>query len=1244
MAKLKKYFLSRVPFYEKEPRTQVFSIFGRNPMSSPVASVVSVPKITFAPDVASQEPLEAKQDKEPEEGEPASTFNAPQKMARTRSAVFSRPKIPSFSDAISSNHLERENKAASSREESPPAQPQEERLVVPLSTFIFCLGVPAPSYEKWQQDVKDDLIKQLTSASFGKKDAIIIKIAENLLSYSSILERMKQALKLSKGDEGTYNCLKKFYKISNPTLFFNTYNKISSRESSDHFQLLHRIIGEKAGLLIIQEASDTNGETMRARLDLWASTFIAVEQKRNSLCNSYFKFEKGFDEESAHLGHIPISLSEFKDLEFRALISDGPFSEDTIVINGKNIIIPNYKDLGVDTYDREEYFLKWLITMLEKHFGIEQSGVSAQLALFAALPPDHQQGGLRLAITKSIQAEFSTGQEADDVRVKVMSCFKKLREKEEARGFVEQMSYHAAWLSHYIANHKGLKEKDWEKIAWDLQMIYGCVYDLPKKHKGIPTLSVLQAMGFPAYASVNSLLKRVLCPNFFHNPFEPPLCLHQLRQEGITSYRLTRDTGPRGIVLFTVTHIKKWNILSMESAKSEAKKVEATLVIDWMVKGQLGSLEYGAEMHIREFNFSPDCSINRRKEIADQFSLGKGETPWGHYLKREEIPDSVSGKPEPLQKRSMTLSRAGVPLPSNKKVEDLAVFHIKRAVEDGKDLLKISFSSSDPEGKEKKRGSGPQTRRRVSPHHVQGVKFSPREKPNPIKASPSISLSRFLDCIGIPTLSYEEWWERKLWPTLLTKMAHSDFTAESTDLIILGIFENLFRDSSISSRIEKAQKLLEGLKRYEFLKEFSKQFNPVQFSEQYAELSAGKRSLLSSIVGEEQMKIIQEASRDGGQVMKIKLRAQVNHRLDEIKKRALLSSLFCFGEKFDCGMLGGTIPIFLTTGYEVVKGFSHYGFSESSLKDLINVNGENLIPNDNESGTSQAGVKHSFLAWFISAMQEKLEIHSKKSVEDQLKLLLGKQAPDPRFNIKDVTKSICRVFKKEFPELPNPGESAIKIGQCLTKLQKEKGGSSVAEHMLPFTELISKYLANHQGFKEGNWESVAESLISLYPRFHHLQENLKNIPLLSLLKAMTPECFLFCESFLKTTLCPNLFKGEEAPYHLVFKDSKRTSYNIIAHSNSFEVTHHKDLHILSKKELKAVIAIDWTVIGRFGSIDYSSNCQYVSFNISPECSKKECLSIMELFNLDCNNSPWGHYLKKMEMKENFPFPVHTPHG
>lgn len=499
-------------------------------------------------------------------------------------------------------------------------------ISVPFSTFIKAIDVPVISYEKWNENLRRFIVCQVLDSEFSddKLEQIEDYTYSVLLTLSSILKRIERAKTLLFGVH-----LPGYLKInrysSNPMHFFKSYVNLKN-ESFFKSKEFYEIIGKEEALKILKAAAKPNDQAMRRVIQSEIDLVTCVEKKRNLLLKSSFYFSKDFDKENLHIVSIPIYLLEYREFEesFRWHITDGPFSEDCIRFNGVNLIIPNYRELGIREKDRIDYFLSWLVSEVQMIMAIKSSHtVEQQLKLFAQDGDDDSilvALKLKVAISGCLEEEFQTPYSHEQVPIKLENCLKKLRSKKKSKDFADQMLLHIPFITKYLMAQESFKAADWNTVSSKLKSLWHRFYLLEKKQKIIPLLPLLKSMCYSTYSTGELFQRTTLCP--------------KLSNLGASSYHLELEHGvmTRYDICeyfgnFQVTHIKMFNIVS-------DGKVKANVEVRWTPKGKLGSIEYSSSFELAKLDYLPDCSYEERKVISDQFHLDCEDSKWGSYLYR----------------------------------------------------------------------------------------------------------------------------------------------------------------------------------------------------------------------------------------------------------------------------------------------------------------------------------------------------------------------------------------------------------------------------------------------------------------------------------------------------------------------------------------------------------------------------------------------------------------------------------
>ena len=518
-------------------------------------------------------------------------------------------------------------------------------IVVPLSTFIDALlgkEIPVIPCKKWDEIVNRSIACQVLDPKFSQEKIplIINDIYNRALEYSSILKRIERARILLFGIK-QHRYLSRFPINSSPIHFWENYTTLE-KESPDKCQDLYEIIGKKEALNILKKTTKSDGAVMKDSIQSQIKLVLVsyVEEKKRRLLKSSFSFEEGFDM-NLQIVPTPIYLFHYQEFleSFRSHYSDGPFPEDCIRFNGHNLLVPDYNKLGVKDEDRQIYFLRWLISEMQMKLRISpEYNVEKQITLFEThLSTGSRENALKLheAIRKCFKHEFKPPFLDKELPDKINAFFRKLQEHSDSdvRVFADQMAPHLDFIRKYLIEHKDFN-KDWETVSFDLVQLRYRFDFLSLKQKKIPLLSLLKAMSYSSSLTGQLFMSKTLCPNLCTKGASPYMLV--LNRTHITNYDILCDSCN-----FEVTHIKMFNIVSGD-------KVKANVQIHWTPKGKFDSIKYSASTVFVEFDYLPDCPLEERKIISDQFDLEFKDSPWGKYLKREDINDIFNAPPQQL--------------------------------------------------------------------------------------------------------------------------------------------------------------------------------------------------------------------------------------------------------------------------------------------------------------------------------------------------------------------------------------------------------------------------------------------------------------------------------------------------------------------------------------------------------------------------------------------------------------------
>ncbi len=495
---------------------------------------------------------------------------------------------------------------------------------IPISTFLDFIPIPVISPKKWREGLSCTLEHEALQSDFSsdEKKNIIQGLYNRSLEYSSILQRIQKTIEAF-GRVKRYEFLKQFSQETNPLRFSERYGKLCEKSRYQGDVLFH-IAGAEQALHIIQSASDLQGEVLKRKLDMEFDRIAFVETKRKNLLNSSFVFEKKFDVENPQIIPIPIFLLDYKEFAetFRSYYSKGPFPADALVINGKNIPIPNYATLQIEEEKGEEFFQEWLIAILQQELNIKAAlSEREQIALFASEASDvtfsprsssgkekrkKKQAKLKKSIKAHLAQEFKTP--CGDLYFKMTEFLTKLSKEKQTLEFAQQMLPHSYYLSKYLRSHPAFAEKKWDEVADELYRIYCRTHQLQKKYQEIPLLALLKSLCYSVFGTAGCLLDGTICPSLsMHDDgLAPRLCATYSKpkkvsvvrkdvEENISDslallkafpssdnendlkfrvYQLQHDHAFIGSYrvemvgkFFEVTHIKAFDILRVETSK-----------------------------------------------------------------------------------------------------------------------------------------------------------------------------------------------------------------------------------------------------------------------------------------------------------------------------------------------------------------------------------------------------------------------------------------------------------------------------------------------------------------------------------------------------------------------------------------------------------------------------------------------------------------------------------------------------
>lgn len=504
---------------------------------------------------------------------------------------------------------------------------KEPALLVPLSTFnALCLDKSNISYENWWKNLKIEFLEKVSDTDFSN-GAIQLTINETYaqcLKGSNILERIQQAQERLKG---LYPFLGTFSNESNPLIFWKQFNSLSSKQS----QKLNSILEDGDGMKILKNAiaEDVICDALRFEL----ASIAPVEKKKNTLINTVFVFESGFDFNMVSAVPIPIALFDLKDFtdDFRSC-----FTRDPIIrFNGEALVIPSFKDQELSNEDYVDHFIEWLLCEIQTKIDASKKWDGQILRKAFALGPRMEEATatkLQKLITKALQKDVKSQK---TLAQKLTSCFQALQNEKDTfiHDFSGQMLPWIPYLVDYLPTQDGYNSQNWQQVSKNIIGIYRRIYRLKEKHLMIPSLALFQAMSFCGFTTCIRLFQDGLCPAYF-------------KSQDRRSYEFNRDFTPEYDIYFDpntscfqVKHIKSFNLFERPQTVtngSSNKTIDTVFTTNWTISGQLGvDCKYGAELNLPKMKFL--CPYEQREMIIDQFSYDFKDTIWAKCVKLKKI-------------------------------------------------------------------------------------------------------------------------------------------------------------------------------------------------------------------------------------------------------------------------------------------------------------------------------------------------------------------------------------------------------------------------------------------------------------------------------------------------------------------------------------------------------------------------------------------------------------------------------
>lgn len=485
-------------------------------------------------------------------------------------------------------------------------------IQVPMDKFVGnCINIPVVTFKIWDKKVLSAVLTSAVKTDFSdrKIQNVINDIFVNCLNYSSIIKRIAMASDLLSGSN-EYVFLNDFTQPSSPLNFWDKYEKLRL-QSRTKFNFLYELMGRQEAYTILRQAVESRGKKIKDRFRSQINILACFEKKKQSFFNCSILFPNASDPSLLRIASIPPFAQNYKEFveTFRSFLSNGPFPKRSIRFNNECLIIPDYTQLGLEDSEREEYFVKWLISEFQRKMNIGLApDPKAQIQSFAMTPnldPKFVKNKLRPLIIKCLKKEFKRDVSADDFGKKLDSFFGHFQK--ETADFSMQLRPFSDFLGTYLKNCFQFQKRNWEEVSEILISWYGRLYQLKDKHVSIPTLPLLQSIGYPSYA---------ICGLFLNGIGQPK----QLFSES-SSYRLVLNRDEIGSYdihikksCFDSTHVKWFNVVYNQSIK-------AKILIHWKVSGMLDSFHYSYSLSSHDAQFSADCNENERLIILDQLSL-----------------------------------------------------------------------------------------------------------------------------------------------------------------------------------------------------------------------------------------------------------------------------------------------------------------------------------------------------------------------------------------------------------------------------------------------------------------------------------------------------------------------------------------------------------------------------------------------------------------------------------------------
>jgi hypothetical protein len=503
-----------------------------------------------------------------------------------------------------------------------------------------------------------------------------------------------------------------------------------------------------------------------------------------------------------------------------------------------------------------------------------------------------------------------------------------------------------------------------------------------------------------------------------------------------------------------------------------------------------------------------------------------------------------------------------------------------------------------------------------------------------------ISLPYFLRLIEHDPISFDRW--KNLVVSEIAERVSKEKNCSSINEVVNTVFETCLEHSNILNRIESAVNIL-GDHDYGYLKIFSAVFNPIKFNlllnNQIHSHLLKDVNFLSIIGGPDSLKIINECSERNGdkikEVFKKALDVHLFHESYEKRSNAISHFVVHFEPGFDQHV--GNLPIFLSDVTELRKRFGIFYSSTFVSRGIIKLNDNIVFTPAMEvkraKEMSEPEREEYFIEWLIGTLNRCIDKNAKQFfdvIKSQRKLFLENPMDISKFKKDELKSGVALKLMNCFGEKTHRQNIKFRFMLFLAKLQMEKSTADFAYQMGFFAGEISKYLEAQTEFQDGSWNGVSDNLIDLYFRLYKLPEKYCAIPCLSIIKAML-DSREEAHRFIQEVLCERLSQKNSA-YQLHLDPESTdisTCYDIRYSNGAFWVTHVKSCRIINADLIsKARFDFYWRLRGKLNSCEYASEFEIYNLARDPNCSEEEGLKMLNLFDLDFDDTPWGHYVTK----------------